>query len=538
MKCSLILLLQSIFEVNKNSRHVFKMKNCLLYGNCQIEPLQYILKNNSNFASNYQFIELEPVHLLTENDVEDLETKIARTDLFIYQLVSDNYQGIEQFGTDFLCNSLPSEAKKIAIPGAYFTGYHPATINLKDGEGNKITEPCDYHDVNLLYLFDRGKTVTETIAIIQEVDFYQAEYVFNNLQATLDELRRRETELDISISDFIIQNYQKQKLLHTINHPGVVLLNYLADEILELLELPRSDKIPDYEVLDFTAFPIYPSVAKALKLDFEITPQYRIKGETLSLKQAVELFFNFYRNNRELVKLNIIQHQEKYAVKVCGIQVNPTQIFNTQIPNRVNRNPDDADDLLDVIRQQTFQDLLDLAEQHSKNNRYSEAIALCQAALKIEENSIHGWRQLAYCYEAKGEINAAITASDRAISINPDEAESAIHQARLLELQGKTPEAKELYRTAISLDTEQPPWVYRHLGNVLLDEDNPADAISSYQKAIALNPDFGAQIYLSLAEAHQKLQQWQPAKNAYSKALKINPDLRVQVDNELEKIPE
>ena len=513
------------------------MKNCLLYGNCQIEPLQYILKNNSNFVSNYQFIDLEPVHLLTESDVEDLETKIARTDLFIYQLVSDNYQGIKQLGTNYLCDRLANKGKTIAIPGAYFTGYHPATINLKDGEGNKITEPCDYHDVNLLYLFDKGKTVAETINIIQKEDFYQPQYIFDNLAETLDELRRRETELDLNISDFIAQNYQQQKLFHTINHPGAVLLNYLADRILELLELPVSKQNPDYEVLDFTAFPIYPSVAKALKLDFTIKPQYRIKGEILSLQQAVELFFDFYQDNRELVRLNIIQQQEKYAVTVCGIQVNPTQIFNTQIPTKPDRNSDDADDLLDVIRQQTFQDLLDLAEQHGKNNRYSEAIALCQAALKIEENSIHGWRQLAYCYEAAGEIKAAIAASDRAIEIDPESADSAIHQARLLELQGKTESAKELYQQAIALEEDRPPWVYRHLGNVLLDEDNPAEAIKAYQKAIALNPDFGAQIYLSLAEAYQKQQQWQQAKNTYSTALAINPDLQEQVDNELEKMP-
>ena len=512
------------------------MKNCLIYGNCQVEPLRAILESERNFTKNYRFLDLEPVHLLNASDVDDLEDKIAQTDVFIHQVVSDYYQGIEQFGTNYLRSRLAAKSKAIAIPGAYFTGYHPATINLKDGDGNKITEPCDYHDVNLLYLFDKGKTVTETIDIIQQEDFYQPEYVWDNLTATLEELRRREADLDFSISDFIEQNYQHQKLFHTINHPGVVLLNYLANRILDILELPVNDQLPESEVLDFTAFPIYPSVAKALKLEFASKAQYSIKGEILSLKDAVTLFFDFYRDNPELVKLNILQHQEKYAVKVCGIQVNPTEIFNTEISEKAIQNPDNADDLLDCIRQQTFQDLLDLAEQHCKNERYTEAISLCQAALQIDDRSIHGWRQLAYCYEAAGEIKSALTASDRAIEIDPEEADSAVHQARLLELQGKTDAAKELYQQAIALDTDQPPWVYRHLGNVLLEENNPAKAIEAYSKAIALNPNFGAQIYLSLATAYQQQQQLQQAKNAYSKALEINPDLQEQVENELESM--
>ena len=512
------------------------MKNCLIYGNCQVEPLRELLEKNSNFTKSYQFIDLEPVHLLNESNIADLEAKIAQTDVFIHQVVSDYYQGIEQFGTNYLRSRLASKSKAIAIPGAYFTGYHPAAIELKDGDGNKITEPCDYHDVNLLYLFDKGKTVKETIDLIQQDDFYQPEYVLDNLAATLKELRRRETELEISISDFIEQNYQQQKLFHTFNHPGVVLLSYLANCIVELLDIPINEGLQQSEVLYFTAFPIYPSVAKALKLEFTSQPQYSIRGETLSLKQAVTLFFDFYSENTELVKFNILQHQEKYAVKVCGIQVNPTEIFNVEISEKANQNLEDADDLLDCIRQQTFQDLLDLAEQHCKTDRYTEAISLCQAALQIDDRSIHGWRQLAYCYEAAGEIKSALTASDRAIEIDPEEADSAVHQARLLELQGKTDAAKELYQQAIALDTNQPPWVYRHLGNVLLEENNPAEAITAYQKAIALNPNFGAQIYLSLATAYQQQKQLQQAKEAYYKALEINPDLQEQVENELESM--
>lgn len=410
-------------------------------------------------------------------------------------------------------------------------------INLKDSDGNKIDEPCDYHDVNLLYLFDRGKTVSKTVNLIQQVDFYLMNYLIKNLEATLSELHRREQNLDIYLADFITQNYQKEKLFHTINHPSLTILNYLGKEILNFLNLPTEDlKKEINEVLDFTDFPIYPAVACALKLDFATEPKYRIRGEILNLKQAVELFFDFYQANRELVKLNIIRHQEKYAATVCGIQVSSTQIFALQIPEEIDNDFDNTNGLLDCLRQQTFQDLLDLAEQHCNNNLKKEAIALCQAALKIDPQSIQAWRQLAHSYEAQGDLKAAVKASDRAVAIDPRQADSNIHQARLLELQGKTFSAKKLYQEAISLDAKQPPWVYRHLGNVLIAEDNPLEAIIAYKKAIALNPDFGAQIYLSLAEAYQQQKQWQQAQDTYTKALDINPNLQDQIAQKIEYI--
>ena len=514
------------------------MKKCLFYGNCQVEPLKEILSNSINFSDKYQIIPLPPVHLLDKSHVGDLEQKIALADLFVYQLVSDNYQGIEQFGTNYLCDRLSAEAQKIAIPGAYFTGYHPATINLKDAEGNKINEPCDYHDVNLLYLFERDKTVAETVDILQQDNFYQSEYILNNLEITLNELRRREQTLDINISNFIKQNYQKQKLFHTINHPNIAVLNHIAKTILKILDLPTnlSDKQDFTEALDFTDFPIYPAVANALNLQFSVPLQYKIKGEILDLKQAIELFFDFYAANKDLVKLNILQHQEKYAVSVCGIQIEGTQIFNAQVLDIADEQSDNSEPVLDCMRQQTFQDLLELAEQHCNNELYLEAISLCEAALKINSASIQAWRQLANCYEARGEIEAALDASDRALALDPEQADSAIHRARLLELQGKSHSAKELYQQAIALDEEQPPWVYRHFGNVLLEENDPESAITAYQKAIAINPDFGAQIYLNLGEAYEARQQWQQAKDAYDRALNVNPDLQEQIDNKLDNI--
>lgn len=510
------------------------MKNCLIYGNCQIEPLRAILESDRHFAEQYQFLDLNPVHLLNSDDVPDLEAKITQADLFIYQLVSDGYQGVEQFGTDYLCSRLPKTAKAISIPGAYFTGYHPAMINFKDGEGNKITEPCDYHDVNLLYLFDRGTSVRETLSIIQQADFYQPQYVLNNLDSTLKELRRREEQVDIGISEFIASNYRQYKLFHTMNHPGIVIISYLVDRILQHLKLPSTGNLQQWlqrdEVLDYTDFPLYPSVTKGLGIKFSDRQQYNIRGEVLSLKQALELFFAFYEQNPELVKLNIIQHQEKYAVTVCGLQVDRNQIFYPQVLDESVENSDRADELLDFVRQQTFQDLLDLAAQHHDSDRAEEAISLCQAALKIEPESIQGWRQLAHLYEARGNLQEAIAASDRARAINPQEADSLVHLARLKQLQGDTTAALDLYQQVIQLDPEQPPWVYRYLGDVLMTQDRAEKAIAAYQQAIELNPNFGAQIYLSLADAYEQQDRWQESVEAKAKAVEINPDLAEQIE--------
>ena len=293
------------------------MKKCLIYGNCQTQGLKKTLEKNADFTALYPFIEVLEVHLLTIEYLPYLEKLITEVDLFIYHKVKNGYKGVTQFGTNYLLGQLKENATAISLIGAYFSGYHPEMVYLKNQQGSKImSSQANYHDFNILRAFSQGKTVTETVKLISHDDFYYKEYLTQNLENTFTELYNRETKTDITISPFIEKYYGRHRLFHTINHPASSIIAYLANEIFKLLQLPHYQDDRDFfyrtEYLNLTYFPIYPSVKKALNLQFDDAPIYRLKEKYFTLQQAVEKFFQYYEQHSQLVSYNLKLYQHKY----------------------------------------------------------------------------------------------------------------------------------------------------------------------------------------------------------------------------------
>lgn len=284
-------------------------KKCLLYGNCQVNPLKKLLERHPDFYNNYEIITIQCFDLC-QGDISHLEKLVRKSDLFIHQIVSPTYKGTPEFSTNYLKSLVKPDTKVISFPVAFFTGYQPQMVYLKVPDKEEIAEsPFVYHDRNILLHFVRGETAEETANKIESQDLYSVAYVIENLKNTLLELKKREASIDIKISEFIQENYRKARLFHTINHPGCIVMAHIAKLILDHLEMPSErDCLANFyisEMLDYVRFPIYTSVAQNLTLQFSCTQEYYYRHETFSLKQAIEKFFKYYDSNPDIVKFNL-----------------------------------------------------------------------------------------------------------------------------------------------------------------------------------------------------------------------------------------
>lgn len=290
------------------------MKTCLIYGNCQIVALKKLLLQNPAFNDAYQFVELNPVFLLTPEDAPHLEKLVSQADIFIHQPVSEQYKG-KEISTDYLKTFVKETSQVISIPVAYFTGYNPELFYIKDQQGAVITEPFPYHDHNILSLYSQGKTIQEAIQAIQSENFYTADYCQKSLEKTCSNLALRENEqsLDVQLSSFIRENFERYRLWHTFDHPSVAIAAFIAHSILKLLgihiQTDTSSFFNQSEMLDDYAFPIYPSLSKHLRLQFESSSQYRCAFNMLEPESVVERFFQFYDEREEVIKINLLENQ-------------------------------------------------------------------------------------------------------------------------------------------------------------------------------------------------------------------------------------
>ena len=238
-------------------------KKYSVYGNCQADPLGNILRTNDEFAAQWEFVQFpKPAFALRADDWPNIEKLMGEIDLFITQNVGESH-GI--FSSENLAKQMKPNSDIIRIPNAYFSGYMPEVVYFRAGEPH-VTKFCDYHDENFLAYFmeDPVHAVDKAIAAAQDASTYSAEFVLQNAQTSIDELKRREEECDVSVSDYIEANWKDDILFYSMNHPKRKVLSHLASQILDNLNQRTVALKGNYEHLDNTRLPVYKSVKDVL----------------------------------------------------------------------------------------------------------------------------------------------------------------------------------------------------------------------------------------------------------------------------------
>ena len=265
----------------------------VLYGNCQINPISSIILKSNKFSSYFCFQKgIKPVHTLGEKDKESLQKILEGVDLFIYQKVGTAFGDF--FSTDFLKTFLKKSCIRICLPNCYFRGYHPESVYFRVNN-KRVGQFCDYHDINVLREWLNNTSPKNIAKMFLDSEYYSSDLIFKNAQESLSELKMREEECDICISDFIEEHWTDSRLFHTINHPSTETLLELVNRILKLIDIPGVKK--DEELPNFSSGirpPIYKSIEKYTKIACD--ERIKIHGKDYSLSSYLQKLMEQYEN--------------------------------------------------------------------------------------------------------------------------------------------------------------------------------------------------------------------------------------------------
>lgn len=162
----------------------------------------------------------------------------------------------------------------IRLPNAYFTGYHQHLQLMTTPDGR------DSGCLAVWSLLRRGLEPQQIQdALLSEASFREDD-VLASAQASLEELRRRESTdgVDIPLHGYLEDQWRRQILFHTANHPKRSVLLYVCNRILEQMATrgflpidiafikdgPDLDHI--FSSIDFMDHLLLPGVACALGL--------------------------------------------------------------------------------------------------------------------------------------------------------------------------------------------------------------------------------------------------------------------------------
>ena len=162
--------------------------------------------------------------------------------------------------------------------------------------------------------------------------------------------------------------------------------------------------------------------------------------------------------------------------------------------------------------------------------RMDEAIAQLEKALEINPDDAEFHYNLGNAFLQQGHVDEAIARYQKALEINPNYAEAHNNLGDAFRQQGRMEEAIARYQKALEIKPDYAE-VHNNLGVVFARQGRNEEATAQYQKALAIKPDY-AEAHYNLGNAFLKQGHVAEAISSYQKALAIKPDY-VEVQNNL-----
>lgn len=162
-----------------------------------------------------------------------------------------------------------------------------------------------------------------------------------------------------------------------------------------------------------------------------------------------------------------------------------------------------------------------LATTYLRNSVWTDKVSLWEDSVSKSPKA-DGYTSLGLAYAEKNEIDAALEAYGKAISLAPKDPKIYINLAVAYSKAGAYEKAIEANRKAILLNPNGFE-AYNNLGEIYYSRGRIEDAIREYQRAVALNPG-SAPTYNNIGAAYWSLGLFDKAIEQYTIAIQLKPD--------------
>jgi len=250
-------------------------KVVLIHGNCQTWWVKFYLKTNKEFTDKYIILSTPRICSKTclQNFIELNEFNLFNyVDLFITQQISDKNRFALELSTNSIISLLRPDCQIVKISNLYFSGYFPQSksceiLILSDLiESEKGIFP--FGDSNIDKFLSMGYKTEEIISMLKNEDFYTKEFLEERAKNEIETFRKIEEPVDVKMADYIEENYKKELLFLSSNHPIAKVIMELTRRLLAYL---GNENIEVYytvsDILKGRDEILYPSVIKAFNLD-------------------------------------------------------------------------------------------------------------------------------------------------------------------------------------------------------------------------------------------------------------------------------
>lgn len=157
-----------------------------------------------------------------------------------------------------------------------------------------------------------------------------------------------------------------------------------------------------------------------------------------------------------------------------------------------------------------------------QRGQHQLALIFLERALSINPNNAEAHNNRGIALRHLQRVHEALESYDHALRINPDYAEANCNRGNALQQLSRMEEALASYNAALAIKPEYAEALC-NCGNVLQSMKRPAEAVDCYDRALMLTGDLADALY-NRGNALHTLNRQKDALESYERALAVNPD--------------
>ena len=161
------------------------------------------------------------------------------------------------------------------------------------------------HSSFLIYCFANSVSKQDCSALLANGEWIDINYsdYFDKL---IDEIRKREKQWDIGLSNFIIRNYLDELLFYTNNHPKNITLHHIVEALLCRLGVKTNSINFQYDPFSSFRWFVNEKISKLLHWDdLTLTTGIVVGNRHYTIEEFVDIHYQFYSKNTMFVHNNI-----------------------------------------------------------------------------------------------------------------------------------------------------------------------------------------------------------------------------------------
>ncbi len=282
--------------------------NILFYGTCQALAIKEILN-----LSNDKYIQHHIQCYSTEYTKKEIDEILNKCDIIITQPIPDYYRDVIYLSTSYLISNCKKNCNIIIYQRQYFDFYYFDTTYY-EFNGDTLHEPNDYHYKSMINYYKNGKSCNDYINEIVDNNLLKNkneldDIANNSIKYLIDkdiEIINKyfDTKLCdknkkcrnlhyIPVVDYIKDNYRNRLLFYSMNHPTKILLQYIAENIINILDIENTINY-NIDPLDNPRCILYSCIKNAVNFDISYDKNNIILGDKEKINDIVGLYYDTY----------------------------------------------------------------------------------------------------------------------------------------------------------------------------------------------------------------------------------------------------